>query len=330
MRQNRGVNANFHHVAGEALHEKTSDRHFIEYRKKWNEWPTARKTGDFPLFIDIEVTSTCNLKCPFCATTFRKSDISRGFIDPSEVYKIIDEGAANGLYGVKFNIRGEPLLHPSIVDFVRYAKDKGLIDVYFNTNAMLLDEDTQAGLIEAGLDRISVSFEGYTKALYEKNRPGASYEKVLSNVRSIQAMKKKNNALNPRVRVQTVMLPELAGDFEAYKDFWKDIADEVGYLDFKDMKEKHKGVISSWACPQIWQRMAVWWDGTILPCNHDDDGLLRLGNVKSTSIKEAWHSARLDDIRRAHARGDAHTIAACDGCYLRDSEITYMGGDNRN
>lgn len=31
--------------------------------------------------------------------------------------KIIDEGAEYGLYGCKFNIRGEPLLHKEIAQF---------------------------------------------------------------------------------------------------------------------------------------------------------------------------------------------------------------------
>ena len=76
-----------------------------------------------------------------------------------------------------------------------------------------------------------------------------------------------------------------------------------------------------WACPQIWHRMAIWWDGTILPCNHDDDGLIALGNLKEITIKDAWHSEKLNKIRNAHKHGEAHNIPACDGCYLRDSEI---------
>ena len=115
------------------------------------EYPSKFHVGEFPLFIDIEVSSLCNLKCPFCATTFRIKEIDRGLISFEAVKKIIDEGVANGMYGVKFNIRGEPLLHPQIYDFIKYAKNKGLIDVYFNTNGMLLNEHACQKLIEAGL-----------------------------------------------------------------------------------------------------------------------------------------------------------------------------------
>lgn len=320
------ANTNFHHLAGENLFEK-QDLKFREYRRKWKEWPKTFHIGEFPLFIDVEVTSACNLKCPFCATTFRGSNIKKGFISEKIVRKIIDEGTDRNLYGVKFNIRGEPLLHPKIHKFVKYAKDKGLIDVYFNTNAMLLDKEQASRLIDAGLDRLSVSFEGYTKEVYESYRVGAKFSTVLKNIEEIQSLKKKLAVEHPRIRVQTVMLPELKGSFGEYKAFWQGRVDEVGYLDYKEMKVKKRGIQYPWACPQIFQRMALWWDGTLLPCNHDDDGLLSLGNVKDIEVKSAWHSDFLNKLRETHKAGIAHEIPACDGCYLRDSEILKLRGE---
>ena len=314
------VNSNFHHVAGKNLFKK-DDQRFNEYRKRWNEWPKSFYVGEYPIFIDIEVTSACNLKCDFCATTFRGKTIKKGFISFEIIKKLIDEGADNDLFGVKFNIRGEPLLHPQIHEFVKYAKQKNLIDVYFNTNAILLGEDVAKKLIDSGLDRLSISFEGYTKSVYEKYRIGANYEKVLSNIENIQSLKRKLGVEHPKVRIQTVMLPELEETFDEYKKFWAERVDEVGFLDYKEMKIKKRNIKYPWACPQIWQRMAIWWNGTILPCNHDDDGLLVLGNVRTSTIKEVWNSNKLNNIREMHKKGNAHEIQACDGCYLRDSEI---------
>ncbi len=317
------ANANFHHIAGDNLFEINSAL-FKEYRRKWKEWPEHFQVGDFPLFIDMEVTSVCNLRCPFCSTTYRDRFIEKGFISFDLVKKIIDEGAGNGLYGVKFNYRGEPLLHKEICKFVRYAKDKGLIDVYFNTNAMLLDNDMAGALIDAGLDRISISVEGYTKNVYEKYRVGADFENVLSNIVNLQKEKKKRRVVYPKVRVQTVLLDELNKDIDAYRKFWHKIADEVAYLDYKEMKERKKKLVFSWACPQIWQRMQVWWDGTIVPCNHDDEAGLKLGNISDMTIKQAWHSDFLSAIRKKHQNGLAHELKSCDGCYLRDSEINKL------
>jgi radical SAM protein with 4Fe4S-binding SPASM domain len=117
------------------------------------------------------------------------------------------------------------------------------------------------------------------------------------------------------------MLPKLMADFENYKRFWGARVDEVAYLDYQEMKTKKTGLKFLWACPQIWQRMAVFWDGTILPCNHDYDAKLALGKVGEITISDAWNGKKLNELREIHRKGEAHLVEACDGCYLRDSEI---------
>ncbi len=317
------INTWFHHLEGENLFTK-NDEKFIEYRKKWEEWPKIFNIENFPLFIDIEVTNACNLRCPFCSTTVSGNKNKKGFISKENVKKIIDEGSDNGLYGVKFNIRGEPLLHKDISYFVKYAKKKGLIDVYFNTNAFLLTEEMSYKLIEAKLDRISISFEGYTKKVYEENRVGSNYEKVLNNIEKLQIIKSKLNVNYPKIRIQTVMIKN-AFSIEKYKEFWKNKVDEVAFLDYKDMDVKNKGIVSSWICPQLWQRISVLWDGTISPCNHDDESLTELGNIDDISIKECWNSDKIMKLRDIHKIGLSHKIESCNGCFLRNSEIFKNG-----
>ena len=313
------VNANFHHAAGEDLFGR-DDAGFREYRKRWEEWPRNFHAGEFPLFLDIEVTNECNLRCPFCQYAGMRGKLKKGRISADMIKKIIDEGADHGLYGVKFNIWGEPLMHPQIHEFVKYAKQKGLIDVYFNTNAMLLNEEVSRKLIDAGLDRISISFEGHTKSVYEKYRVGSNYKKVLSNIESLQALKKHLGVKYPKIRVQTVMLPDLENSFQAYKEFWALRADEVGSLDYEDINVK-EGIRHSWACPQIWQRMGIWWDGTLSPCNKDFNALLSLCNIRDMTIKEAWHCEKLNRLRQAHQNGTAFEVSTCDICQLRNSQI---------
>lgn len=313
------VNANFHHAAGENLFDR-QDAGFKKYRKKWEEWPRNFHSGEFPLFLDIEVTNECNLRCPFCQYASMRGKLKKGRISPEMIKKIIDEGADLGLYGVKFNIWGEPLMHPRIYEFVKYAKQKGLIDVYFNTNAVLLNEEACGKLIDAGLDRISISFEGYTKGVYEKYRLGSNYEKVLSNIEKLQASKKKLGVKHPKIRIQTVLLPEIKGMAREYQDFWKQRVEEVGFLDYEDINVK-EGIRHPWACPQIWQRIGIWWDGTLSPCNKDFKASLSLGNIKEMTIREAWHCEKLNSLRQAHKNGKAFEVPACDTCQLRNSQI---------
>ena len=310
-------NSNFHFLYRSEDAKKTAA--FEEYRRKWFANPVNFEAGDFPLNIDIEATSRCNLRCPFCATTYMP--YKKGFMDFDIFKKIIDEGAEYALPAIKLNYRGEPLLHPRTPDMVRYAKEKGVMDVYFNTNGVLLTADISGRLIEAGLDRISVSFEGTEKEFYEKNRVGSDYDTVLNNIKTLQRLKKDRGVNHPRIRVQTVLLAELRDRLREYTAFWKEHADEIGYLDLKDEPARHKGLVYAWACPQLWQRLTITFDGTILPCVHDAYQELALGNVKDTSLWDAWTNEKLERIREAHKKGLSHEINACDGCSLRTSEV---------
>ena len=320
----------YRNVAGRSLFASENPA-FQDYRKRWKEQPLNFYPGDFPLFIDIEVTNACNLLCSFCATTNLGLDMKRGFIPEELVYKILDEGKDNGLCGVKFNDRGEPLLHPGLTDFVKYAKGAGLIDVYFNTNAMLLTEDKIEKVIDSGMDRISISIEGFSPDFYEKYRINGKFDVLLKNVRNLWAIRSKKKAKNPLIRIQSVLLPEiqknLSGYMSKYSAFWSPYADEISVIEYKNESYpaiREKGFAYAWACHQPWQRMVVWCDGTILPCNEDNTGALSLGNIRSTSIKSAWNSRAMERLRERHKGLEAHLLAACDGCFLRDAQINKL------
>jgi radical SAM protein with 4Fe4S-binding SPASM domain len=317
------VNANFHTIAGKSVVDR-DDLRYREYRKKWEDWPVHFMAGEFPLHLDIEPTNLCNLRCPFCATTYNK--YKQGFMKEKIWKKILDEGGKNELYSLKFTYRGEPLLHPDLSKMVRYAKDAGIMDVYFNTNAVRLNEKNIHSLIDAGLDRISISFEGFTKEVYEKYRVGAVFEDVVKNIESLRDIKKELGTDKPLVRIQTVLVPEIRNIPQDYATFWSSRSDEVAYLDMKDEEGNpdHRGIISSWACPQLFQRLTITWEGTIIPCVHDIYEWMPLGNIETISIKEAWQSVKEREYRLLHKHGKAHEIKSCDRCPLRENEIHKM------
>ena len=205
-----------HDLAGEDI-LCSDDISFIEYRRKWDENPKNLDYGEFPLHLDIEVTSNCNLKCPFCATTYSK--FNNGYMKWETAKKILDEAGEKGLYACKFNFRGEPLLHKELGRFIKYAKDNGIIDVFFNTNAVFLTEEKAKMLIDTGLDRLTISFEGFDKTVYERNRVGANFEEVVANVERLRSLRDKLGVSKPKIRVQTVLIPELKDCMDNYVAF---------------------------------------------------------------------------------------------------------------
>jgi len=74
--------------------------------------------------------------------------------------KIIDNASEIGVPEVKLNRFGEPLLHPLLIDMIRYTKEKDIPRVYFTTNGTLLNEALSREIITSGIDSITISLDG--------------------------------------------------------------------------------------------------------------------------------------------------------------------------
>ena len=297
--------------------DSNPDPLYQKYRRKWNENWQSNKVENFPLFLDIEATSACNLRCPDCVQTINKQ--KAGYMDFDLFKKIINEASEQGCYGCKFHTigRGEPLLHKDIAKMVAYAKKKGLIDVYLNTNAVLLTLKISEQLIDAGVDRISISMDHYYKEAYEGIRVGASFDKVKYNIEKFKFVRDYKRS-KCKIRIQAVENQEL--NLQRYREFWMRYADEIGIIDYKDMI-KREDMVSNWRCSQLWQRASILYDGAILPCNHDDRKFAVLGNANTDSIGKIWRSNAMNYMRQIHNNGNSHLLAACNGCFLRTTMI---------
>ncbi|GAB6037203.1 radical SAM protein [Fundidesulfovibrio butyratiphilus] len=312
-------NANFTSLGGRSVHDR-DDAAYREYRRQWEENPRTFTVGDFPIHLDLEASSRCNLRCTFCDKLPLLGPEHLGDMDFDLYRLMVDEGAEKGLKSLKLSYRGEPLLNRRLADMVAHAKRRGLLDVYFNTNAMLLTESTAKALIDAGLDRISVSVEGTDPVAFERERIGAKFEVIVRNLARLADLRARAGTTHPRIRVQTVRLPGL--DFEEYARFWSPYADETASVDYKDVVDRKTGVHAPhFACPQLWQRMTVEFDGQILGCNNDDFRKLSPGRAGQTSLEQAWKHPLLENARALHRQGLSHRVEACDGCPWREAQM---------
>lgn len=115
---------------------------------------TSNVQKSYPGFLDIEITSKCNMSCQYCPQTMLtrpKQDMSL------DVFKKIVDDTVNYIPFLSLSGYGEPLLNPDIIEAVKYAKEKGFFRVLLETNAALLDDNMLQKLSEAGLDIISLN-----------------------------------------------------------------------------------------------------------------------------------------------------------------------------
>ncbi len=100
-----------------------------------------------------------------------------------EVYTQI-ANAMECAHNVDFTGWGEPLLHRRIYEMIAMAKKRGCA-TSMTSNGTALDAANAERLIDAGMDRLTVSIDGLTPETYDRLRVGASLEKVEANLRRL-------------------------------------------------------------------------------------------------------------------------------------------------
>ena len=67
-------------------------------------------------------------------------------------------------------------------------------------------------------------------------------------------------------------------------------------------------------CTFLWDRMYVWHDGKVNPCDADYKSYLTYGNVKDKTIYEVWNGEKINSHRKKHLDGNRTDLTPCDRC----------------
>ena len=136
-----------------------------------------------PVFANIEITTRCNLRCPFCARN--ASDRGDRDMAPELFERILD--LLPHAYRITLVGLGEPLLHPDVAALVAAASARGR-RVALATNALQLTGEMSRRLLDAGLDAIVFSLDAATPEVAAQVRPGTDLGRVLDNIKGFAAI----------------------------------------------------------------------------------------------------------------------------------------------
>ncbi|RJP21635.1 MAG: radical SAM/SPASM domain-containing protein [Candidatus Omnitrophota bacterium] len=282
---------------------------YLLNRYQWKYYP-VKKVPSFPLNVDIEVSSKCQLKCTHCFRQYM--DMGEDHYMPLNMYtKIVKECGDHRLFTLKFSMRGEPLMHPDIVEMVRLAKEAGIREVWINTNGGMITEKLARGLITAGVDWITVSFDGLGE-IYEKIRTPLKYEQSLEKLKTLRRIRdelKGKTLLN----VQTLW-SAIKEDPDAYVNLMKGIVDRVAYNPDMNFEAAILVPDENFICPRLWQRIAITSRGNYLKCPSDFTMDEILGHVNQYSVKEAWDILQ-EEQRQLHLSGRRLESKVCEKCH---------------
>ncbi|HUZ62831.1 MAG TPA: pyrroloquinoline quinone biosynthesis protein PqqE [Acetobacteraceae bacterium] len=109
-----------------------------------------------PMGLLLELTHRCPLQCPYCSNplALERAGVELG---TDAWLQVLDQAAALGVLQVHFS-GGEPTARKDLAVLVRRAAE---LQLYGNliTSGVLLDATMLAGLAEAGLDHVQLSFQ---------------------------------------------------------------------------------------------------------------------------------------------------------------------------
>lgn len=251
--------------------------------------------------IYIEITNVCNLSCSFCP----KIDRAPEFMSIETFEDILKkiQGFTNYIY---LHVKGEPLLHPQIFEFINLA-EKYNLKVNITSNGTILNEEI---LNSKGLRQFNFSLHSFEddseveKSDYIKNI--LKYSIKAQEKGKIVSLRLWNLKEDNLIDKNSEVLKEIEDFYELTlepKKFVRGqgvkLRDRI-YLNFEEefvwpsLESNHyeeKGF-----CHGLSTHMGILVDGTVIPCCLDDNGVINLGNIKNSSLEDILGSQRVMEM----------------------------------
>ena len=285
-----------------------------------------------PYSITVFPIYACNFKCRYCMQSLppeeRRNTCTETLMTMEIYRKFVDElTEMGGTKAFHFAGYGEPLLHPDIIEMVRYAKEKGVAGaVDLVTNGVLLTEKMIHGLVDARLDRLRISLQGLDAARYEEMCDAKiDFEKFLE---TLAYLYEHRGSMKVYLKILDVELKghseeEFILMFGAYADeiaveHLVPIATEIDYA--KEFQQESfdstmggVAVQEAEICPQAFYFLQINPDGDLLPCCMSEKPIVA-GNILRRHLRDIWEGAILQEFRRKQLQRRKHEYPVCKKC----------------
>ncbi len=276
--------------------------------------------NNYPKVIAIELTNRCNYRCSFCPPFTRES----GFMSEELLKHILDTTVfSNDI--VQLHFHGESLLHPKLGKMIALCK-KYKLAVGLSTNASILNLEKSKDIISNGLDYLIIAFDGVSKEIYEKYRVNGNYDKVKKYIIDFLNYKESLGAKTPFVDLNVIKTNESVPLIDDYIKFWeKTSVNRITVKSFSTRAGQIDGSISSednwyfgerikrYPCDWFWTSVIILWDGRVVPCCHDLEGKLILGDIRKETLQQIWNNDLLQRIRLEECENN-HEREPCKYC----------------
>jgi MoaA/NifB/PqqE/SkfB family radical SAM enzyme len=168
--------------------------------------------------VIIETSALCDLRCVMCPT-LHYDQTMKGMMSEA-VFDAVTADVASGMTAVLTGW-GEPMLDKDIISRIRACSSRGLT-TYIASHAMHIGRGRAEELLDAGLDGMTVSFDGGNKAGYESVRVNSDFDRVVGNMRGLVALKRERKP-DFILDATYVLMKRNIGEFDDFLSLMRDV-----------------------------------------------------------------------------------------------------------
>ena len=268
--------------------------------------------------VYIEITNCCNLNCSFCSHIKKE----KRFMAEDEFEHILKE-ISKVTKTIYLHVKGEPLLHPKIMEFLKLA-EKYNLKVNLTTNGTLFPKLVDKIKECKALHKINFSLH------CEQNNPNYE-EEIFKNVEKLspdtviiyRLWTLKDNKLDKK---STKIVEKLEKYYNLSLETVEKLKNEDNikisstiYVD-KDNEFKWPEITnhkSCGYCHALKTQIAILADGTVVPCCLDSNGIINLGNIYKESLEEIQNKERYKKLKKSfQARKPEEKL--CQSCTFKE------------
>ncbi len=264
----------------------------------------------FPKIIQIETTMLCNSECTFCP----QNELTRGphYMEEHVWKKIVDESAGKGVLYRPFLVN-EPFVDRRLPEIIRYIRNDKSAFVELNSNGRFVNRDMIREVLEAGIDWIRFSIDGFSPETYKLSGRGMNYEKVIEDVHFFinERNKQKNKCF---IETRMIDMDFNKHEQEKFVDYWSEYADKASITELYTWPWMGQTESFRAPCPKIVDEMFFIVDGRAVLCCWDFQERGVIGDINDQTVKEIWRGAQIQNYKQLLNEGKRDQIELCSRC----------------
>lgn len=256
--------------------------------------------------VYVEITNRCNRACSFCPGTIRE----KKSLSMEEFQMIVNKlkGITKYLY---LHVMGEPLVHPQLPEFIRYATGQGF-KVAITTNGTLLSKREEE-LLNSGIYKINVSLHSFEEGSKEEQeeyvRNCIDFVDKSSKAGILTVLRLWNEGVDEGRNEETVaLLKAYFGDDWFLGARGARLRDKL-HLEYGERFDWPDSGLDALGdevfCYGLKDHFGILCNGTVVPCCLDREGVIALGNIFTEQPEEILSSERAVVIREGFKRRQA-------------------------